>query len=70
MDTSENYFKCCKVNFIANYDREEGTYLGGQIFRNCTFIVNDKAAILHDQKGEVLGVFSLDTSFIVTHHEH
>ena len=65
----ENYFTCCRVTFIANFDKEEGVYFGQLLFRQCTLETKDKVAFLYDIDDKVLGVFSLDSCFIYAHTE-
>lgn len=50
-----------EINGDVSFDRN----VDGRIFSNCSLLVQDHAAILKDESGEIKGVFSLHHFYLI-----
>lgn len=69
MTENNNFFKCCKVTFIANFDKDEQSYFGEKIMRNCELKIEGNVALFYNSDNEIQGAFSLETCFIDKYYD-
>ena len=69
MKELSNFFKCCKVTFISNFDTDERSYFGERIIRNCELKIEGNVALFYNSENEIQAAFSLDTCFIDKYYE-